>query len=78
MKRKPWCVAWLDQKKREQWCATKGDAKPDPRALSDETACAHFVTMRCGSERRKPTCVACLVALGMLKAQPAVTPPVES
>jgi hypothetical protein len=58
-----WCVAWRDKlKPGYQWCATKANAM-DERAASDETVCGHFVIMRCGSAKRRPTCAECKVEL---------------
>ena len=53
------CVAWKDAKGSVQWCAISGK-RYDPKALSDETLCGHYVIMRVGSEMRVPTCPECM------------------
>ena len=39
---------------RAGWCALKVGTMLDPNAISDATACGHFVMMRLGSE--SPEC----------------------
>lgn len=52
-------------KHRTGWCATAnaGRTRPDRNAISDETACGMFVTMRWGQEKGEPDCPDCLRAL---------------
>ena len=51
----PWIIAH-----QTGWCATFRNARPDPDALTDRTACGHYVSLRWGSKRGKPTCSECL------------------
>ncbi len=46
-------------KHRTGWCATFRNSKPDPDAVSDRTACNHYVTLRGGSAVGIPDCVEC-------------------
>ncbi len=62
-----WCIAWVERKSGVpfselpwNWCATFRGAEPSEDAVQDKTACGHYVTMRPGSERRKPTCPECI------------------
>lgn len=59
-----WCV-----QHRGGWCATYRGRRPDPRALSDQTRCGHFVVARIGSERGEPDCVECRVKMGIFDQQ---------
>jgi len=64
-----WCVAWAERPVPTfkhtviHFCATKDNKKPSEDAVSDETECNHFVTLRIGSEKRIPTCPHCAVAV---------------
>lgn len=53
-------VEWKDQASGKVYsCATKNNRPIDPRAISDETLCGSFVTLRMGNARGMPTCIDC-------------------
>ena len=62
-----WCVAWRAKRPGDapmcfsgcEWCATYRGRKPSIDAVSDRTRCGAWVTLRVGSEKRKPTCAEC-------------------
>jgi hypothetical protein len=54
-----WCVMASDG----LWCATKNNKKPDLEAISDETECDHWISLRVGSDKCVPTCPECLKKL---------------
>lgn len=71
-KQKPmWCVRSRDVDGKEVWCATWRTMKPDPDALSDRTACGHWVTMRYDSADRFPTCEECIPIVARRKGRRA-------
>jgi hypothetical protein len=69
MSKQVWCVAWYRKNEQNQysrdpaveWCAA-ADQSEEPRDGESvvETACAHYVHLPVGIERREPTCPECL------------------
>lgn len=66
------CAAFLPRRKNGaagdlEWCATKDGQPFDESASNVATLCGYFITLPCGSGKRRPTCSECKVARATAK-----------
>lgn len=50
-----------------EWCAVKGNRRPNEEDFNVRTLCGFFVILPLGLEKRKPTCPDCLKKLRRYK-----------